>query len=114
MKILASNKKEFDELTRTFKYLHDFTVWYKTFNWKFWQWISYRSIFNWHGVCLDQEEYPLLRSIVHLYRIKYAHLEGDNGIKESEELKKIFQIDPKVEDTLKLYEEWVENEKSND
>ena len=92
MKIIADNAQEFEELVKTFKYLHDFTVWTKKFNFKFWQWLRYQGIFIWQGNCLDLEEYPLLNSMAHLYRIKHAHLEGSGGIEESIELKKIFFI----------------------
>ena len=106
MKILAQNEKEFYELVRTFRYLHDFTVWYKTFNWKFWQWISSRSIFTYHGECLDLYKYPLLNSLAHLYRIEHAHLEDESGIEESIELKKLLQIDKTIQNTLEWYEKW--------
>jgi len=106
MQILAHDEKEFTELIRTFRYLHDITHWKRMgINWKFWQWFSYRSIFIIEGHCLNLWAYPLLNSIAHLYRIEYAHLEGELGIEESEYYKKIFRIDNKVENTLKLYEE---------
>ena len=93
MKIIAENKEEFDELKRTFLYLHDVTHWKRLgFNWRFWQWYWMKSIFNYEGVCLDLEKYPLLNSMVHLYRVDHAHLEGKNGKLESIELNKMFYI----------------------
>jgi hypothetical protein len=93
MKIIAESQEEFEELIRTFKYMHDFTVWNKKFNFKFWQWISCKSVFTWEGYWLDQNNYPLLGSLIHYYRIKHAHLEGESGIEESEYLKKHFYIE---------------------
>lgn len=93
MKIIAKNEQEFEELVRTFRYLHDFTIWTKKFNWKFWQWVFFRSCFICRGECLNLEEYPLLNSLVHLYRIKHAHLEGPCGIIESNYLKDILYIE---------------------
>ena len=103
MKIIAHDIEEFEELVRTFKYLHDVTHWEITgINWKFWQWFSNRTIFNYQGRCLNLEEYPLLNSIAHLYRIKHAHLET-NGLEESEYLKKLFVIDTNCINLLEEY-----------
>lgn len=105
MKLLAHDKEEFEELVKTFQYLHDFTTWKIIgINWKFWQWVRDRTIFNYQGECLDLLKYPLLNSLVHLYRIKYAHLET-NGKEESEELHKLFQINKNCINTLQWYKE---------
>jgi len=94
MKIIAESEEEFEELIRTFKYMHDFCYPARgSFNWRFWQWIPERSIFNTYYPCLDQEEYPLLSSMIHFYRVKHAHLEGVNGILESNFIKRSFYIE---------------------
>ena len=68
MKIIAKNKTEFDELVRTFKYLHDHPE-------------------------LDQDEYPMLGLIAHLYRVEYAAADGSH--EEQKAIESIFYIEDK-------------------
>jgi hypothetical protein len=94
MKIIAKNKKEFNEIIEVCKYLHDFC--YPRIigiEWNPIQWYWNRSFYKVEYCCLDLEKFPILNSLVHLYRIKHAHLEGKNGIEESKALKKIFYIE---------------------
>ena len=99
MKIIADNQEEFEELCKTFLYLHDFHyLKSRKLNWKVWQWFffDYEGEFTFYPwieeyECLDLEEYPLLNSMVHLYRVKHAH-EETNGMEESKALKKMFYV----------------------
>lgn len=102
MKIIADNKEEFDEIVRTSVYLHDFSVeTNKRINWKFWQWFYIndegRLYFDPHNadyVCLDLDEYPVLNSLAHLYRIKHAGTET-NGMEEQKALDNMFFMEKK-------------------
>lgn len=101
MKIIANDKEEFEEIVRTSRYLHDFC--YETnkrFNWKFWNWlyIDDDGLFCTNFIisdymCLDLDEYPVLNSLAHFYRIKHAGTEGPHGMEEQKALEAAFYIE---------------------
>lgn len=51
MKLKVKNKKEYKEVLRTARYLHDFVVWDEKGN----------------GYGLDFDKYPLLNQLAHMY-----------------------------------------------
>ena len=69
MKLKVKSKKEYNEVLKTARYLHDFVVWDN----------------KGRGVCLDFDKYPLLNQFAHMYD------RGDN----EEILKALIEIENK-------------------
>lgn len=67
MKVIAKSKREFEDIVRASKIIHD-------------------------HLDFDLNENPILLRLAHLYRIKHAHFEGERGKAESRFLKKVFFV----------------------